>query len=286
MALVRDRRTGFSRRRQYGLFFGYVFAVVGVATGAVLLALSTLNPPAFAAFRMGAAAVTVPVSSFASATLGWVASVPAAIGDWIAVHSRNAVLERRVKAQDAVLLRARVIAYENRRLRALLAFRDRSPAPVVSARLVSSTASSGRRFGLLNAGRLHGVQVGMPVRGPVGLIGRVTETGPNAARVMLLVDPESIVPVRRTRDGAPAIAAGRGDGTLEIRSVYTTNVRFRAGDLFVTSGTGGLYPPGVPVARVDRAGSDTVQAFPYASPDTLDVALVERPFMMPPVPAR
>jgi rod shape-determining protein MreC len=286
MALVRDRRTGFSRRRQYGLFFGYVFAVVGVATGAVLLALSTLNPPAFAAFRMGAAAVTVPVSSFASATLGWVASVPAAIGDWIAVHSRNAVLERRVKAQDAVLLRARVIAYENRRLRALLAFRDRSPAPVVAARLVSSTASSGRRFGLLNAGRLHGVQVGMPVRGPVGLIGRVTETGPNAARVMLLVDPESIVPVRRTRDGAPAIAAGRGDGTLEIRSVYTTNVRFRAGDLFVTSGTGGLYPPGVPVARVDRAGSDTVQAFPYASPDTLDVALVERPFMMPPVPAR
>lgn len=286
MAPVRDRRTGFSRRRQYGLFLGYVLAVAGVALGAVLLALSSLNPPAFAALRMGVAAVTVPVSSFISATAGSVAGIPDTVGNWFHVHSRNAVLERQVKAQDAVLLRARVIAYENRRLRALLRFRDRSAAPVVAARLVSSTATSGRRFGLLNAGRLHGVQVGMPVRGPVGLIGRVTETGPNAARVMLLVDPESSVPVRRTRDGAPAIAVGRGDGTLDIRSVFTTNVGFRVGDLFVTSGVGGLYPPGIPVARVDRAGSDTVQAFPYAHPDTLDMALVERAFMVPPAPPR
>ena len=117
--------------------------------------------------------------------------------------------------------------------------------------------------------------------------GRVVETGLNAARVLLLVDPDSIVPVRRTRDGLPAIVAGRGDGAVDIRSVDDLGVRFTAGDLFVTSGTGGLYAPGVPVARVDRAGSDTVQARPYAPPDTLDVAFVERPFMPIPVyPAR
>ena len=58
--------------------------------------------------------------------------------------------------------------------------------------------------------------------------------GPAAARVLLLSDPESIVPVRRTRDGLPAIAIGRGDGAVDIRSVNATDVRFAAGDVFVT----------------------------------------------------
>ena len=134
--------------------------------------------------------------------------------------------------------------------------RDRTPEVVIAARLVGSTASSGRRFALLNAGRMQGVQPGMPVRGPDGLVGRVLESGPIAARVLLITDPESLVPVRRTRDGVAAIAAGRGDGRVDIRSVDATNVRFNRGDMFVTSGTGGLYAPGVPVAQVDRNGMD------------------------------
>jgi len=283
MAPVRDRRTGFSRRRQYGVFLGYVLAVAGVVVGAALLVLSAFEPPLFAGLRMAAATITTPVSSVLAAGGRAVAGVPAAIGDHFAVHARNREMTAQLKAQAQVLTRARVIAYDNRRLRALLALRDRMQTPVVTARLVSSTATSGRRFALLNAGHFAGVRPGMPVLGPTGLVGRIVETGPNAARVLLVVDPESIVPVRRTRDGAPAIAAGRGDGSLDIRSVYTTNLRFRPGDLFVTSGTGGLYAPGVPVARVMRPGTDTVAARPFSTPDTLDFATVEQPFMPIPV---
>jgi len=287
MAPVRDRRTGFSRRRQYGVFLGYVLAVAGAVVGAALLVASAFDPPLFAGLRMTAAATTAPVSTLLANATRSVADVPGAVGDWFAVHARNRQLAEQLRHQHQLLTRARGLSYENRRLRALLDLRERAAQPVVAARLVSSTAASGRRFALLNAGRFSGVAVGMPVRGPVGLIGRVVETGPNAARILLLVDPESIVPVRRTRDGVPAIAAGRGDGSIDIRSVYTTNVRFGAGDLFVTSGTGGLYPPGVPVARVLRGGRDTVQARPFAVPDTLDFALVERPFMpMPAEPGR
>jgi len=286
MAPVRDRRTGFSRRRQYGVFMGYVLAVAGAVVGAVLLVASAFDPPPFAGLRMAAAAVTTPVSSGLATGVRAVAGVPGAVGDFFVVYGRNRAMAEQLRAQGALLTRARALSYENRRLRALLALRDRSAQPVVTARLVSSTAASGRRFALLDAGGFSGVRPGMPVRGPVGLIGRVVETGPNAARVLLLVDPESIVPVRRTRDGAPAIAAGRGDGSLDIRSVYTTDLRFRAGDLFVTSGTGGLYPPDVPVARVLGDGSDTVRARPFAVPDTLDFALVERPYMPIPTEAR
>ena len=284
MAPARDRRTGFSRRRQYGVFMGYVLAVAGAVVGLVLLVISTFNPPAFAAMRMGVAGVTTPLSTGLAGIGSGIAAIPDAIGQYFFVKQENVALRADRARTRALLMRARTIAYDNRRLRSLLAIRDRSPAPVVAARLVSSSASSGRRYALLNAGRWDGVLPGMPVRGPDGLIGRIVETGPNAARVLLLSDGDSIVPVRRTRDGLPAIAAGRGDGMIDIRSVNATNVRFKAGDLFVTTGTGGIYAPGVPVARVSVAGSDSVMARTFADPDTIDFALVERMFMPVPPP--
>lgn len=281
----RDRRPGFSRRRHYGVFLGYVLAVAGALVGAALLALSAFNPPLFAGLRMTAASVTTPVASALSGAGQAILSVPRAVGTYFFVHSENERLKREVASTRALLTRARTINYDNRRLRVLLHLRERSAEPVVTARLVASTPSSTRRFALLNAGRFDGVSPGMPVRGPDGLIGRVTETGLNAARVLLLVDPASVVPVRRARDGLPAIAAGRGDGAVDIRSVNTTEARFGAGDLFVTSGTGGIYAPGIPVARVVAGGRDTVLGRTVASPDTLDFALVERPFSpLPPPP--
>ena len=284
MAPARDRRTGFSRRRQYGVFVGYVLAIAGAVVGAALLVVSTFNPPAFAAARMGVAGVTTPVSTGLATVGSSISGIPDAIGNYFFVKQENVALRADRERTRALLMRARTIAYDNRRLRSLLAIRERSPEPVVTARLVSSSASSGRRYALLNAGRWSGVKPGMPVRGPDGLIGRVVETGPNAARVLLLSDGDSIVPVRRTRDGLPAIAAGRGDGMIDIRSVNATNVRFNAGDIFVTTGTGGIYGPGVPVARVIKAGSDSVMARTFADPDTLDFALVEKVFMPVPPP--
>jgi len=285
MVPAHDRRTGFSRRRQYSTFLGYVLAVAGAVVGAVLLIASTFDPPVFSAARMGVASVIAPVSTGLDALAGGVVAVPQAVGSWIDVHGENAALRGEVARNRALVTRARTIAYDNRRLRALLAVRERMPETVVVARLVGSSASSGRRFALLNAGRFQNVRPGMPVRGPDGLVGRVLETGPIAARVLLITDPDSLIPVRRTRDGMPAIAAGRGDGRIDIRSVNATNVRFAAGDMFVTSGTGGLYWPGVPVGQVERSGADSVVALPYAAPDALDFALVEQPFMPMPRPA-
>ncbi|GGB33111.1 hypothetical protein GCM10011380_23220 [Sphingomonas metalli] len=287
MAPARDRRAGFSRRRQYGLFFGYVLAVAGAVVGAVLLVASLFNPPLFAAFRMAAAGVTVPVSSALTSGRDLVSAVPEAINGWVFAHAENAAMRRDLAAARPLLMRARSIAYENNRLRTLLALRDHAADPVVTARLVSSSASSGRRFALLDAGRMHGVEPGMPVRGPEGLVGRVVEAGPNAARILLLTDPASIVPVRRARDGLPAIAVGRADGAVDIRSVNATNVRFRSGDVFVTSGTGGLYAPDMPVARVTADALDSAVGRLFAQPDSLDYALVEKAYMpLPPaVPA-
>lgn len=269
-----NRRPGFSRRAQYSRFIGYMVAAAGMLVGVILLALSTFDPVAFRALRSGAAELTTPVSSGLALAGDGIASVPQGIGSFFGVRSENARLKKELTAQRDVIMRARTIVRDNQRLRALLRLRDGNVGTVAVARLVSSTGSSTRRFATLNAGSWQGVHSGQPVRGPEGLIGRTVAVGPNNARVMLLADTESIVPVRRTRDGLAAIAVGRGDGWVEIRSAAGAAVAFDRDDLFVTSGNGGLFPPGVPVARVVHKATDIAVGRTFAQPDTSDFAMV------------
>lgn len=287
MAPPRNRRPGFSRRAQYGLFLGYVGAVGGALIGAALLLLSTFNPPAYAAVRGFFAEITTPISSGLDWVRRMVAGTPAGVAEHFNVIDENNRLKKQLADNETLVGRARTLNQENHRLRAMLQLRDVTPEAIVAARLVNSSASSTRRFATLNAGTWQKVQAGMPVREPNGLIGQVIEAGANASRVLLIVDPESIVPVRRTSDGLPAIAAGRGDGLLDIRSAGLSNAPFQAGDTFVTSGTGGIFPPNIPVARVIRAARDTALAQPAADPDALDFALVQQTFLpeLPPPPA-
>lgn len=275
----RPRRPGFSRRAQYGQFVSYVIAVAGIMVAALLLVLYMFDRRTFGVVRLAAAEITTPVSSGLSWAGRGLAGIPQGVSDYFGVMQRNAALRAQIAADRQMTREARALVYENARLKALLRVRQGAQGPVVAAHLVSSSAASTRRFAVLNAGSNQGVREGQPVRGPEGLVGRVIEAGFNTARVLLLTDAESIVPVRRLRDGLPALAAGRGDGLLEIRSVNLANAPFAPGDVFVTSGTGGIYPPGIPVARVIRAGRDTTTARAFAQPDTLDVAIVQQAFI-------
>lgn len=281
MSPSRDRRPGFSRRAQYGLFFTYVLGIAGALVGAAFLVLSAVNPSAFAAARLAAAEVTAPVSAALGTVARGVAAVPTAIGTWINVHGDNARLRAELERARPALIAGRVAALDNTRLRQLLRLRELGRGSVAAARIVSTSASSTRRLGLLYAGLWQGVREGQPVQGPDGLIGRVVEAGPNTARVLLVTDAESVVPVRRLRDGRPALAAGRGDGLVDIRTIDTADGQFRHGDVFVTSGTGGIFNPGVAVARVLRAGTDSAPARPFVQSSIMDYALVSPAFIPP-----
>lgn len=279
MAAPNNRRPGFSRRAQYGLFMGYVFAVAGSIVAAAILALATFDPATFASLRLAVSELTAPVSTAMASTGSAIASTPGAIADYFAVRQRNAALRKDIDDMHALVTRARAVAFENRRLKRLMRLYDRTSAPVATARLVSSSLASTRRYAILNAGYRQNVLPGQPVLGPDGLIGRVLESGPDSARVLLLGDPESVVPVRRTRDGLPAVAAGRGDGMLEIRAANLADGLFRDGDLLVTSGTGGIYGPNIPVARIVGRTRDVVLAQPLETPNSFDYAMVQQVFM-------
>lgn len=280
----RPRNSGFSRRAQTGLFIGYVVAVAGVIVAALLLALSVFDPRTFGAVRTAASEITTPISTGAAALARGVSGIGGGIADYFAVKGRNASLRQQIEDERALVVRARAIVFENRRLKALLHVREGTVDAVVAARIVSSTGSSTRRYAIINAGFRQGVAPGQGVRGVEGLIGRVVEAGPDSARILLVSDSESVVPVRRERDGAPALAAGRGDGFIEIRSVGAGDPAFRQGDRYVTSGTGGLYVPNIPVARVLHDARDTAVARGLAEPEAFDYAIVQKAFV-PLVPA-
>jgi rod shape-determining protein MreC len=257
-----------------GLFAGYVAAVVGLVIGVGLILLARFDPQAFAALRGTATDIVSPFTNAGHAMV----RVGGAAADEIAAYwkagSQNAALRRELAASRARLTEARVLRLENARLKKLAGLVEATPQRVAVTQVVGSTASSARRLVTLAAGSTSGVRVGQPVRSAEGLIGRVVETGRISARVLLVTDTRSTIPALLVRGGLPVIATGHGDGRIDLRVLAAGAAPFRRGDLIVTSGTGGVYPPGIPVAVVTEAQRETAVGRPLADPARLDHAVV------------
>lgn len=275
MAPSSNRRPGSSRRAQYSTFLGYVIAFAGVIAGVVVLLISTGNAGAFSTLRGGATDIVAPAGQAAATSRSEGQNLWSALQGYFTYGVRVARNEQELAEARVLLTEAAALKDENRRLKALLALRESNPQPVAFARLIGSTSTSTRRFALLGAGKNQGVGIGMPVRSPLGLVGRVLETGDRSARVLLITDTESVVPVRRASDGIPAFATGRGDGTLQLRLINLGTNPLRVGDAFVTSGSGGLYWPGTAIAVVTSLTRDGAIARALSDPGTTDFVQVQ-----------
>ena len=273
-----DRRPGFSRRAQFSIFSGYVAAIAGVLGGVVLIAIAIADPGSFAFLRRSANEIAAPAGFAGSAARSGSRGFFQRIGDYIDAGNTNAALRREVAAARVQQVRSAALGEENRRLKSLLGVVETTERPVVTTRLVASTSASTRRFALIGAGSRQGVQIRMPVLGANGLVGRVLEVGPNTARVLLVTDPENVVPVRRASDGIAAFSEGLADGRLRLRLINIGVNPLRRGDVFVTSGSGGIYRPGIPVAQVETLLSDGAIARIVSDPAASEFVLVEHVF--------
>jgi rod shape-determining protein MreC len=288
MAPPRHRDRGFSRRIQYGLFFGYVVATAAIVAGLALVLIARFQPLAFEGIRGLALDASAPLSAATRPIVRGATSVGDDLADYVRAASENRRLRAELTEARRQLVEARIVAAENQRLGRLLRVNRNGGPPLVSARIVGSSLTGNRRFATLNAGSADGVRAGMPVRGADGLVGRVAETGAHAARIVLLSDGGSAVPLRVVRTGEPTLGQGRGNGTLDVRSTIPGRAQMRRGDLLVTSGVGGVYPPGIPAAVVASVSGEIAIARPLAEPARLDFAtvLAEVPAPPPPSPER
>jgi rod shape-determining protein MreC len=272
------RRPGQSRKAQYSLFAAYVIAVTGAVAGLLLAILSVVDPVGFAQLRLASQEVAAPVARASRSVIGSISGIDDSIGAYVRAGSQNRRLRSELAETRRRLVATSSLQEENRQLKALLDLQETDRTAVANGYLLTSTSTSSKRIALLSIGRNLGVTAGQPVRGADGLIGRVTSSGPSVSQVLLLTDVDNIVPVRRARDGLPALAYGRGNGDLDIRTLNIANNPFKPGDILVTSGTGGLYPPNIPVAIVVQRQDDGALARPLADPAKVDAVSVLRPY--------
>lgn len=284
MAPPRTRRPGYSRRIQLGLFISYVVAIIGAVTGLALALIARFDPAGYSMLRGAATDISAPISAAGRSAVRGVHSVEQSVSAYFFAASKNRALREELARAHRALIQARATEAENLRLKATLGLVERQPDRIATARLVGSSAMAPRRFATLTAGTREGISPGLPVLAADGLIGRTLDTGYTASRVMLIADSESMVPVRITRNGMPALALGAGNGTVHVRPLLPGAASFRRGDLLVTSGSGGLYPPNVPVAVIRRADRNGATAWPLAHPEQADFVIVTRPFQPPPAP--
>ena len=275
MAAPNNRRPGYSRRAQYGNFFGYILAVAGLLMGVMMLVVSTGNAGAFAGLRSAASDGAAPAAKVAAGARTGTQSTWAVISGYFTSGLRVARLEREVAEARVRLAEQAALKEENSRLKAMLALSQGDQRPVVVTRLIGSTSSSTRRYATIGAGTNQGVRVGMSVRSPLGLVGRVIEVGASSARLLLVTDTDSSIPVRRASDGLQGYANGLGDGTVQIRLSTTGINPLKPGDAIVTSGSGGLYRPGEAVAVVVRLTPDGAIARPLSDPGQTEFVAVE-----------
>jgi rod shape-determining protein MreC len=240
-----------------------------VVVSAVMIIVGKADQVAFQYLRnsmMDAAAPALDMLSRPAAALDAAAD---RLRGFITVYRDNARLaeeNERLLGWQQVALR---LAAENAELRDLSKLVSEPAISFVTARVIADSGGAYARSVMVNAGHDNGVARGQAAMTEEGLVGRVAEVGSRAARVLLITDLNSRVPV--VVDGTRQRAILAGDNSARPRLRYAdAGGAIRIGDRIVTSGQGGVFPPGLPVGVVASVASEGAWVEPYASLERVD----------------
>lgn len=205
------------------------------------------------------------------------------LGTLLALRAENDRLRREIDELLAWQGEAARLGVENRSLRAALAIPAQpGTTTVTTALVVADPAGSFVRTRLIDAGAERGVAVGQVAMEPQGLVGRVVAVGERSARILLLTDLNSKIPVLIERSGDRAILEGDNGRTPHLRFL-PADPRFQVGDRVLTSGDGGLIPAGLPIGEIGAIRGPHVDVVPYADWERLDhVRILQGEPVVPP----
>lgn len=194
--------------------------------------------------------VSAPLQRLLTSSFGAVSGVGRSYVQLRGTYQRNLFLEdenTRLKQQVHALEEGRA---ENERLKRLLNYADERPGPEISARIIGISPVSTLSSVWINRGEGDGVVRGMPVVTPEGVVGFIHQVTGHSAEVLLVSDHNARVGVRVQRSRVRATAAGSGgDRPLSLQYALRAD-SIQEGDLIITSGTDGIFPPGLVVGTV------------------------------------
>jgi len=191
-----------------------------------------------------------------------------AVNSWadaasLARTEKEALQRQRIELAQ-IATHAAQLAAENQQLRRLLNVAEMVPQPSVAVEVLYEPPNAFTHHLVFNKGDSSGIKPGMPIIDEGGVVGQVVRTTPFTSEAALLTDEKVSIPVQVLRNGLRLIAfGGNVAGKVEARYL-TADSDVRAGDTLITSGVGGLFPAGLPVARVDEVTRDNASGFALA----------------------
>jgi rod shape-determining protein MreC len=199
--------------------------------------------------------------------------------DLVGAAEENRELRRMVDKARSRLIAMEETRLANKRLTRLLNFTRDKPFEYLGARVVGWSPGDWFKTMNIDRGESEGVRIGMPVASDLGLVGRVIEVAPHFSKVLLIIDYNSAVDAFVQRSRVRGVLVGRSEKLCSLRYVLK-NDDLVEGDVVVTSGMGGVFPPGLPLGTVHRfqnAGQDIfaeVDVIPAVDFDDLEEVLV------------
>ena len=200
--------------------------------------------------------------------LQWRVDMPSRLTHWVSdsfadrerLQIENANLTTSLRDADIKLETLAALAEENRRLHDMNEAVSTIGDKRLIARIMHVDLDPLRHRVVLNKGQVDGVFKGQAVLDTHGIFGQITQVGRYTSEAIMITDPEHAIPVRVNRTGLRTIAEGTGSTDNLNLPFLTGDADIKAGDLLISSGLGGVFPPGYPVAqvtRIDRSPSDT-----------------------------
>lgn len=186
----------------------------------------------------------------------------------------NRLLRQQHESDAAQLQQLQALKQENGQLRSLLELSKRGGFTAQATEILYAERDVFRRKMLIDKGANASVQVGQVVMDDMGIVGQITRVYPWLSEVTLITEKDHSVPVMVLRNGLRSIVFGAGDTSQLSLRYMPISSDIENGDMLVTSGIDGLYPPGIPVAQVARIERDP--AYPFARITCLPVAGVDK----------
>jgi rod shape-determining protein MreC len=190
------------------------------------------------------------------------------VNEWLnaanLVRTENEALQRQRIELAQVATHAAQLAAENSQLRRLLGVADTLSQQTVVVEVLYEPPNAFNQRLVFNKGSRQGLAPGMPVIDEGGVVGQLVRVTPMTAEAALVTDEQVSIPVQILRNGLRLIAfGGNQPGKMEVRYL-AANADIKEGDTIVTSGVGGLFPAGLPVAKVQKVERDTASGFARA----------------------
>ena len=245
--------------------------LIGVSLA--LLIWGRAEPKFLDSLRTNVGDITTPFLEIVSHPAGAIATLIDGTHSMVYIYEKNAQLEQ----ENTNLLKEQMlykkILIENIKLREMLRVVPDPEASYITARVIADSGGPFVRTILINAGTKSNVRKGQAVITHIGLVGRVVRAGKHSARILLLTDLNSRIPVVIEHSRESAILAGDNTNNPQLQFL-PIDADIKVGSRIITSGQGGVFPPGIAVGLISSISADRILIQPYADWDRLEYVTI------------